>query len=289
MAIQSDGKIVVVGKATDGSGSGRGGLLIERFNANGSLDTSFGSGGVVNLLSASFGDGYGVAIQSDGKILATGSDDAAGSGGGTTPRVAVARLQSNGSLDPSFGSGGTAVIDLGAYSFANAVAVQSNGAIVIAGSQSPGSQSVNALIARLTPARRTGPQLQRLGHLRAPVRQRQRQLGLQRRGDPARRHDRGRRRQQRRQLGRRRVRRPLHHGRRADGSFGSGGVAYATSSQALPGLSGASIPGANAVTIAGNGDVVLAGSNVESLQSTACCGRSPPAARRTRPSARPAW
>ena len=65
VAIQSDGKIVVVGKATDGTGTGRYGLIVERFNSNGSVDGSFGSGGVARFLNANFGDGYGIAIQSD--------------------------------------------------------------------------------------------------------------------------------------------------------------------------------------------------------------------------------
>jgi uncharacterized delta-60 repeat protein len=151
VAIQPDGKIVVVGKATTTDGTGTDGLLIERYNANGSLDHSFGSGGLVNLLSSTYGDGYAVAIQPDGKIVATGAADAAGSGG-TFPRVAVVRLSSNGSLDPSFGSGGIDVLDLGAYSYAYAVALQGDGKIVIAGSQRPGLEVTNALIARLTPS-----------------------------------------------------------------------------------------------------------------------------------------
>jgi uncharacterized delta-60 repeat protein len=150
VAIQPDGKIVVVGKATTADGTGTDGLLIERYSSAGKLDHSFGSGGLVKLLSSTYGDGYAVAIQPDGKIVATGAADAAGSGG-TFPRVAVVRLHSNGSLDRSFGSGGTDVLDLGAYSYAYAVALQ-HGKIVIAGSQRPGLQVTNALIARLTPS-----------------------------------------------------------------------------------------------------------------------------------------
>jgi uncharacterized delta-60 repeat protein len=152
VAIQSDGKIVVVGGVTD-SASGRGidGMLIERYNANGSLDGSFGSGGIVTALtgSQSGGGGYAVAIQPDGKIIATGSANAAGSGG-TLPRVALVRLNTSGGLDSSFGSNGIDVIDLGAFSSALAVALQGDGKIVIAGQQSPGLQVPIALIARLT-------------------------------------------------------------------------------------------------------------------------------------------
>ena len=45
VAIQSDGKIVVVGSATDSSGNFTHGLIVERYNSNGSLDTGFGSTG----------------------------------------------------------------------------------------------------------------------------------------------------------------------------------------------------------------------------------------------------
>jgi uncharacterized delta-60 repeat protein len=92
-----------------------------------------------------------VAIQPDGKIIATGSADAAGSGG-TTPRVAVVRLNANGSLDSSFGAGGIDVLDLGTYSDALGVALQPTGKIVIVGSAAPGVQGQSALVAQLTAA-----------------------------------------------------------------------------------------------------------------------------------------
>jgi uncharacterized delta-60 repeat protein len=149
VAVQSDGKIVVVGKITSADGTATDGILVERFNSNGSLDGSFGSGGVAKTLTGQLADGYGLAIQSDGKIIATGSADAQGSGG-LTPRVAVARFNTNGTADTSFGTGGTRIFDFGAYSVATAVALQKDGKIVIGGSQAPGLQVPNALLARLT-------------------------------------------------------------------------------------------------------------------------------------------
>ena len=150
VAIQPDGKLVVVGSATDRTGAFEDGLLVERYSANGRLDRSFASGGVANLLSGStFGEGHAVAIQRDGKIVATGSATATASGG-TEPRVAVVRLRPNGRPDPSFKGRGLDVIDLGAFSAALGVALQRNGKIVIAGSQAPKLQVTNALLARLT-------------------------------------------------------------------------------------------------------------------------------------------
>lgn len=150
VAIQSDGKLVVVGSATDRTGAFKDGLLVERYSANGRIDRSFASRGVANLLTgSSFGEGRAVAIQRDGKIVATGSATATGSEG-TQPRVAVVRLKPTGRLDPSFKGRGLDVIDLGAFSTAAGVGLQRNGKIVIAGSQAPRLQVTNALIARLT-------------------------------------------------------------------------------------------------------------------------------------------
>ena len=135
IAVQSDGKIVVVGSVGSNGGTG---LLVERFNANGTPDHSFGSGGVVNLLSNDLADGYSVAIQPNGKILAGGAADTQGSSG-LAPRVVVVRLNSNGGADSSFGSGGVDVIDLGPGSAARGLAVEPNGEIALAGLVTRGS------------------------------------------------------------------------------------------------------------------------------------------------------
>jgi uncharacterized delta-60 repeat protein len=149
VAIQPDGKIVVVGKATDRTGTAREGILIERYEPDGRLDRSFGSRGVVTVLTGAFGDGYAVAITPADQIIAAGSADAQGSGG-VTPRVAVVRLTSTGRLDRGFRGHGLDVLDLGPYSYALAVGLAGGGRIVIAGSQAPGLQVTNALIARLS-------------------------------------------------------------------------------------------------------------------------------------------
>jgi len=116
VALQSDGKIVVAGQI--GSQSG---LL--RLNTNGTLDTSFGSGGVVTTRIG--GDieqvFVGMAIQSDGKIVVAAT--------GCPPQGVVARFDSNGSLDTSFGSSGTTSVSLSAHG----LALQSDGKILVTG------------------------------------------------------------------------------------------------------------------------------------------------------------
>ena len=123
MAIQSDGRIVVAGTSNND-------FALARYNADGSLDTSFGTGGKVTTdIDSGNDDANAVAVQPDGKIVAAGSGV---SGGGT--RFALARYSADGSLDTSFGTGGklTTVIST-LNDVANAVAVQSDGKIVVAG------------------------------------------------------------------------------------------------------------------------------------------------------------
>ncbi len=142
VALQPDGKIVVAGVS--------GGMFVERFNANGTRDASFGSGGVAHAFGSVGGIANGVAIAPDGKIVVVGSIF------GTDTRIGVARFNANGTLDGSFGSGGTAslaVFNL-PYESATAVAVQSDGKIVFTGYEqgSPNFGFYNGLVVRLTSA-----------------------------------------------------------------------------------------------------------------------------------------
>ncbi len=126
MALQLDGKIVAVGHFNQA-------IALARYNANGSLDSSFGSGGkVVTNPTPWGGEGaYAVAIQSDGKIVVTGILSEDGPGGYD---IAVLRYYSNGSLDNSFGSGGIVTLDLSVHDAGLAVAIQGDGKIVVTGS-----------------------------------------------------------------------------------------------------------------------------------------------------------
>jgi uncharacterized delta-60 repeat protein len=73
LAIQTDGKIIVVGKRHSGSASD---ILLVRYNSNGSIDTGFGDAGkVITDLGGSTDSALGTALQPDGKILAVGAKD----------------------------------------------------------------------------------------------------------------------------------------------------------------------------------------------------------------------
>jgi uncharacterized delta-60 repeat protein len=134
LALQPDGKIVVAGYS-DGN------FAVARLQPNGLLDTTFGKGGKSLVDFGGDSDqGNAVALQPDGKIVVAGRTNAGG-----TYNFAVARLQPNGLLDTTFGNGGKSLVDLGGDDIGNAVALQPNGKIVVAGD----SDDNNFAVARL--------------------------------------------------------------------------------------------------------------------------------------------
>jgi len=128
VALQQDGKIVA-------AGYGAGDFLVVRYNTDGSLDTGFGNAGIVTT---DIGGGnsdyaYAVAIQSDGKIVAAGVKDR----GMADPDIAVVRYDTLGDLDASFNGTGKVTIPISSTNEeAYGVAIQPDGKIVVAGSQS---------------------------------------------------------------------------------------------------------------------------------------------------------
>lgn len=126
VALQTDGKIVVAGgiqyNGTDSD------FALARYNVDGSLDLTFGSGGkVITAFSNRHDFAADVVLQNDGKIIAVG-------GAGDSAALALARYANDGSLDSTFGSGGRVVIDVSNFSeAANAVALQADGKIIITG------------------------------------------------------------------------------------------------------------------------------------------------------------
>ncbi|MBE7495933.1 MAG: cadherin-like beta sandwich domain-containing protein [Verrucomicrobiaceae bacterium] len=125
MALQSDGKIVVAGTWTNGSNDD---FMATRYTASGSLDTTFNGSGRATIEIGSDTDRVTcVAIQSDGKVLVGGFSYAANA------NFALARLNADGSLDTSFNGTGKVTTDISGYDFARAIAVQSDGKIVLVG------------------------------------------------------------------------------------------------------------------------------------------------------------
>ena len=137
VALQGDGKIVAVGSTSADTAGGFDGFALARYNPDGSLDTSFsGDGKQTTDFGNSFDAAFGVALQADGKIVAVGRT----SDGYAAPSdFALARYNSNGSLDASFSGDGKQTTDFGDRSNeANGVALQADGKIVAVGSTSAG-------------------------------------------------------------------------------------------------------------------------------------------------------
>jgi uncharacterized delta-60 repeat protein len=146
VTVQSDGKIVVAGRAR-GSNNINDDIALVRYNSNGSLDTSFGTGGKVTTdFNGSTDFGQSVALQSDGKIVVAGEAFTPGVYGSD---FALARYNSDGSLDTSFGTGGKVTTDFdGNSGNGQSVTVQSDGKIVVAGYFSTSSYILDFALAR---------------------------------------------------------------------------------------------------------------------------------------------
>jgi uncharacterized delta-60 repeat protein len=116
VALQSDGKIIVVG------GDASGDFALARYNADGSLDTSFSDDGLQTTEFDGFDSAASVVLRPDGKIVAAGR---------TNDDFAVARYNSDGTLDTAFSDDGLQVTSFGGASRfdagAQGVALQPDG------------------------------------------------------------------------------------------------------------------------------------------------------------------
>jgi uncharacterized delta-60 repeat protein len=138
VAIQTDGKLVVVGKAGNN-------FTAVRYNPDGSLDTTFDGDGKQII-----GGGYywanGVAIQDDGKIVLAGY-----AYGGSSGDFALVRLNTDGSLDNTFDGDGRVTTDFfGGIDEVRAVALQA-GRIVVAGNSQVSGLNYDFAVARYNP------------------------------------------------------------------------------------------------------------------------------------------
>jgi uncharacterized delta-60 repeat protein len=140
VAIQADGKIVVAGSAltTQNPISQLSDFAVARYNPDGSLDNGFGIAGKLHTdFHGQFDEARGVAILPNGKIIVAGI--------GTDPHLAslsdfgMVRYNTDGSIDPSFGSNGKVMTDFSSEGdFANSVALGPNGKIILAGFKEKG-------------------------------------------------------------------------------------------------------------------------------------------------------
>jgi uncharacterized delta-60 repeat protein len=133
--------IFAAGVSLDGCSAGKSNFDIVRYVPNGGTAHIFPGKPVFH---GSYDEAFGLAYQSDGKIIAVGLANPSGD-------AALARYQADGSLDDTFGTGGEVLIDLaGGADRLRAVQVQSDGKIVAAGQAEIGGQD-DALLVRLHP------------------------------------------------------------------------------------------------------------------------------------------
>jgi len=140
MAIQSDGKIVVAGFSNNGINDD---FAVVRYNSNGSLDTTFDTDGKVTTpTSSGSNEGWGVAIQTDGKIVVAGHGN-----NGANYDFQLVRYNSNGSLDITFDSDGKVTTPIGSNTeFVRTMAIQTDGKILMAGYSNNGSNDDFAMV-----------------------------------------------------------------------------------------------------------------------------------------------
>jgi uncharacterized delta-60 repeat protein len=123
MAIQPNGQIVVAGGA-----AGTNVLATERLNANGTVDTTFGTNGVASTNLNCCSNQTAVAVSpGSGDIVACAQ--LASTGRRQPPHTALARFLANGALDATFGSGG--IVNVVGVEGCSAVALLSTGEILV--------------------------------------------------------------------------------------------------------------------------------------------------------------
>jgi uncharacterized delta-60 repeat protein/uncharacterized repeat protein (TIGR01451 family) len=138
--VQPDGKIVMGGIANYNFG-------IFRYNTNGTLDNSFGTGGKVYIDFGASDYCQSVLYQPDGKILAVGSftDDYS-----TFSKIALARMNTDGSLDNTFGTAGKVITTVGTFDFIYSAVLDDAGKIIVGGAHYNGSGSDFLLVRYLS-------------------------------------------------------------------------------------------------------------------------------------------
>jgi uncharacterized delta-60 repeat protein len=132
--VLADGRIVVGGYS---GATGARQFTLARYDADGVLDATFGTGGIVTTAIGATSQVAAILVQPDGMILAGGLADF-----GSGPRFALARYDSVGVLDPGFGTGGVVTTTIGSDAALRGMVLLSDGSILTAGYQTSGTRTV---------------------------------------------------------------------------------------------------------------------------------------------------
>lgn len=129
IAIQPDGKIILAGAwAVPGFTDNH--TTLVRLNENGTVDSSFGANGIVNVTNSGFANdlAFDILLLSDGSMITTGYADV------LDQRVIIEKFNSSGILDPAFGTNGIAIFNLTTGQDVGwGIELHPNGRIMIAG------------------------------------------------------------------------------------------------------------------------------------------------------------
>lgn len=130
IAVQNDGKILAAGYTSSNN------ISLARYNANGTLDTSFNTKGYVTTnLQHTYFDNFlnasAVLSQTDGKVLIVGNYYSSTS---NNQEIFIRRYNASGTVDTTFGASGMASLGINAkWTFSNAAILQTDGKIMIVG------------------------------------------------------------------------------------------------------------------------------------------------------------
>ena len=147
MAIQPNGRVVLSAISNWGSYQ----MMIARLTTSGSADPAFGTNGKMFFTVGNNDDilvDGGLAIQTDGKIIVSGSYGAAN---GNIPMLIV-RLNTNGTLDNSFAGNGKLGITTGPICYTGGLAIQSDGKIISVGASGPAGGPFTLVVVRINPS-----------------------------------------------------------------------------------------------------------------------------------------
>jgi uncharacterized delta-60 repeat protein len=158
MAVLSDGRFLLAGLSKNLGSNGSGSIVLARFNANGTLDTTFGNKGTVvssvavTDASSSAQHAVRVTLDSSGRIIVAGTSPLPST---TSNDFRVARFTASGSLDTTFGAAHTGVVttdlDSGSQDHAYALALQGDGKILVGGVAIPATGPSLAAVVRYNP------------------------------------------------------------------------------------------------------------------------------------------
>ena len=152
------GKLLVAGQADGGNA----GFALARYNPDGSLDKSFGTGGVVLTSFGGTDNAKAIALMSSGKFVIAGTDQFGDAQATPGRQFALARYNADGSLDKTFGAGGKVTTKFGggpvSQVSADSLLVTPVGTVYVAGSAGdPNAGGSGFALARYTPAGRLDP------------------------------------------------------------------------------------------------------------------------------------